>query len=700
GVAGAGRERVRAVAERGAERDGADDQRGEGVGVAGEAADGGAEGERDRCALEPAGGERGERRRQRIDGDRLGGRGRGAEVALGIPGGGGHAEREVGVGGRGDGEARQVPAVHVDGGVAGAGRERVRAVAERGAERDGADDQRGEGVGVAGEAADGGAEGERDRCALEPAGGERGERRRQRIDGDRLGGRGRGAEVALGIPGGGGHAEREVGVGGRGDGEARQVPAVHVDGGVAGAGRERVRAVAERGAERDGADDQRGEGVGVAGEAADGGAEGERDRCALEPAGGERGERRRQRIDGDRLGGRGRGAEVALGIPGGGGHAEREVGVGGRGDGEARQVPAVHVDGGVAGAGRERVRAVAERGAERDGADDQRGEGVGVAGEAADGGAEGERDRCALEPAGGERGERRRQRIDGDRLGGRGRGAEVALGIPGGGGHAEREVGVGGRGDGEARQVPAVHVDGGVAGAGRERVRAVAERGAERDGADDQRGEGVGVAGEAADGGAEGERDRCALEPAGGERGERRRQRIDGDRLGGRGRGAEVALGIPGGGGHAEREVGVGGRGDGEARQVPAVHVDGGVAGAGRERVRAVAERGAERDGADDQRGEGVGVAGEAADGGAEGERDRCALEPAGGERGERRRQRIDGDRLGGRGGGAEVALGIPGGGGHAEREVGVGGRGDGEARQVPAVHVDGGVAGAGRERV
>src|SRR6202035_5011847 len=62
--------------------------------------------------------------------------------------------------------------------------------------------------------------------------------------------------------------------------------------------------------------------------------------------------------------------------------------------------------------------------------------------------------------------------------------------------------------------------------------------------------------------------------------------------------------------------------------------------------------------------------------------------------------QRIDGDRLGRGGGGAEVALGIPGGGGDAEREVDVVGRGDGEARQVPAVDFDRGVAGAGGEAV
>src|SRR6202011_3516718 len=93
-----------------------------------------------------------------------------------------------------------------------------------------------------------------------------------------------------------------------------------------------------------------------------------------------------------------------------------------------------------------------------------------------------------------------------------------------------------------------------------------------------------------------------------------RRQRIDGDRLGRGGRGAEVALGILGGGGDAEREVDVVGRGDGQARQIPAVHVDRGVAGAGGEGVSAVAERGAERDGADHHGGERVGVAGQAVD--------------------------------------------------------------------------------------
>src|SRR6202022_4136805 len=137
------------------------------------------------------------------------------------------------------------------------------------------------------------------------------------------------------------------------------------------------------------------------------------------------------------------------------------------------------------------------------------------------------------------------------------------------------------------------------------------------------------------------ERDGGAFEAARGDRRQARRQRIDGDGLGRRGGGAEIALGIPGGGGHAEGEVGVGGRGDGQAGEVPAVHIDGGAAGAGREGVGAVAERGAER------------------------ERDGGAFEAARGDRRQARRQRIDGDGLGRRGGGAEIALGIPGGGGH-----------------------------------
>src|SRR5207302_1955691 len=127
-----------------------------------------------------------------------------------------------------------------------------------------------------------------------------------------------------------------------------------------------------------------------------------------------------------------------------------------------------------------------------------------------------------------------------------------------------------------------------------ERVRAVAQNGAERERADDERGEAVRVAGEAVDGRAEVERDRRSLEPGLGDGGERRRQRIDRDRLG-RGRGgAEVALGVPGNRREAQGEVRVVGRRDKEARQIPAGDVDRRAAGGGGERVNAVAQNGAE----------------------------------------------------------------------------------------------------------
>src|SRR3984893_2321111 len=327
------------------------------------------------------------------------------------------------------------------------------------------------------------------------------------------------------------------------------------------------------------------------------------------------------------------------------------------GDGEARQVPAVHVDRGVAGAGGECVSAVAEHGAGRNGADLEACQRIGIAGEAVDGGAEIERDGGAFEAARGGRGEAGGERGDGDGLGGARGGAEIALGIAGDGGGAEGEIGVVYRGDGEARQVPAVHVDRGVAGAGGECVSAVAEHGAGRNGADLEACQRIGIAGEAVDGGAEIERDGGAFEAARGGRGEAGGERGDGDGLGGARGGAEIALGIPRGGGGAEGEIGVVYRGDGEARQVPAVHVDRGVAAAGGECVSAVAEHGAGRNGADHEGGDRVGVAGEAVDGGAEIERDGGAFEAARGGRGEAGGQRGDGDGLGGARGGAEIAL-------------------------------------------
>src|SRR4029077_441669 len=115
-----------------------------------------------------------------------------------------------------------------------------------------------------------------------------------------------------------------------------------------------------------------------------------------------------------------------------------------------------------------------------------------------------------------------------------------------------------------------------------------------------------------------------------------------------------------------EGEIGVVRRGDGEAGEVPAVDIDGGVAGARREGGGGGGEGRAGRDGADHDGGEGVGIAGKAVDGGAEIERDRCAFESARRDRGDGRGQRIDGDGLGRGGGGAEIALGIPCGGGDA----------------------------------
>ena len=692
-MAGRGGEAVGTIAERGADRDGAHDQGRQRVGIAGEPVDAGAEVERNGRALEAGLGDRRQRRCQRIDGDHLG-RGRGgAEVALRILRGRGDAQREVGIVGRRDGEPGEVPGVNVDRRMAGRGGEAVGAIAERGADRDGAHDQGRQRVGIAGEPVDAGAEVERNGRALEAGLGDRRQRRCQRIDGDHLG-RGRGgAEVALRILRGRGDAQREVGIVGRRDGEPGEVPGVNVDRRMAGRGGEAVGTIAERGADRDGAHDQGRQRVGIAGEPVDAGAEVERNGRALEAGLGDRRQRRCQRIDGDHLG-RGRGgAEVALRILRGRGDAQREVGIVGRRDGEPGEVPGVNVDRRMAGRGGEAVGAIAERGADRDGAHDQGRQRVGIAGEPVDAGAEVERNGRALEAGLGDRRQRRCQRIDGDHLGRARGGAEVALRILRGRGDAQREVGIVGRRDGEPGEVPGVNVDRRMAGRGGEAVGAIAERGADRDGAHDQGRQRVGIAGEPVDAGAEVERNGRALEAGLGDRRQRRCQRIDRDHLG-RGRG------ILRGRGDAQREVGIVGRRDGEPGEVPGVNVDRRMAGRGGEAVGAIAERGADRDGAHDQGRQQVGIAGEPVDAGAEVERNGRALEAGLGDRRQRRCQRIDGDHLGRGRGGAEVALRILRGRGDAQREVGIVGRRDGEPGEVPGVNVDRRMAGRGGEAV
>ena len=178
---------------------------------------------------------------------------------------------------------------------------------------------------------------------------------------------------------------------------------------------------------------------------------------------------------------------------------------------------------------------------------------------------------------------------------------------------------------------------------------AVAERRPDRDGADHQRGQRVGVAGEAVHRGrqrAEGDRRAFGAGRARGP-GQRRRQRIDGDHLGRARGGAEVALRILRGRGDAQREVGIVGRRDGEPGEVPGVNVDRRMAGRGGEAVGTIAERGADRDGAHDQGRQRVGIPGEPVDAGAEVERNGRALEAGLGDRRQRRCQRIDRDRLG-----------------------------------------------------
>src|SRR5207249_3998372 len=127
------------------------------------------------------------------------------------------------------------------------------------------------------------------------------------------------------------------------------------------------------------------------------------------------------------------------------------------------------------------------------------------------------------------------------------------------------------------------------------------------------------------------------------------------------------------------------------------------IAGARREAVTAaVAQRRPDRDAAHDQRLQRIAVAGEAVDrGGERAQRDRGAF-GAGRARGPAHRggQRIDRDGLGRGRGGAEVALGVPGGRGNREREVRVVGRRDGQAGKIPAGDVDRGAAGGGREAV
>ena len=120
--------------------------------------------------------------------------------------------------------------------------------------------------------------------------------------------------------------------------------------------------------------------------------------------------------------------------------------------------------------------------------------------------------------------------------------------------------------------------------------------------------------------------------------------------------GAEVAVGVADGGGRRQREVGIVGRRDGEARQRPVRDLHRRGAGSGGEAVTvAVAERRADRDGADHQRGQRVGVAGEPVHRG----RQRASVIAAPSVPGvlaarrQRRCQRIDGDHLGRARGGA-----------------------------------------------
>src|SRR6202007_2473568 len=94
------------------------------------------------------------------------------------------------------------------------------------------------------------------------------------------------------------------------------------------------------------------------------------------------------------------------------------------------------------------------------------------------------------------------------------------------------------------------------------------------------------------------------------------------------GGGAVIAVGVLGGGGERQREVRVIGGRDGQARQRPGVNVDRGVAGTGGEAVGAVRQGSADRNGAHGERGQRVGIARKAVDGGAEVERDGGAFDP------------------------------------------------------------------------
>src|SRR5436190_582656 len=218
-----------------------------------------------------------------------------------------------------------------------------------------------------------------------------------------------------------------------------------------------------------------------------------------------------------------------------------------------------------------------QRGPDRDRADGDGGDGLRPVG---DRGADHERDGGVL-GAGGGGGDAQHRRIgryrDGDRL--RGGGGVLAVGVAGGGGDREAEIGgaVGGRRDGQAGQSPGVHVDRGVERGCGEGVRSVAQRGPDRDRADGDGGDGLRPVG---DRGAVHLRDGGVL-GAGGGGGAARHRGIgryrDGDRL--RGGGGVLAVGVAGGGGDREAEIGgaVGGRRDGQAGQSPGVDVDRGV---------------------------------------------------------------------------------------------------------------------------